>query len=781
MISVNETKTEFHLQTHGMSYILKIAPSGHITNLYCGRRIRHRESFASLDRHYSTCPGNSIAYTEADDGFCLDTVRLELPTLGKGDNREAALRLRFGDGTSTCDFRFQAFRVLREGKRIPGLPSLRGDEIETLEIDLYDPVVDVHAILFYSLFEGHDIIARRISVINGSKGEIDIEKAMSINIDFDRSDFRLRTLDGKWIREFQVTERELSKGLVCIDSKKGVSGSNHNPFLCLASPQCDEFQGEAYGLALVYSGNHYAGVEVSPHDFTRAQLGINPNDWGWHLERGESFNTPEAVLSYSAEGLNGLSGNFHDLVKNLLVPPQWRHRERPILINNWEATYFDFDHGKLLRLAKKAKDLGIELFVLDDGWFGKRDDDRSSLGDWKENRAKLPGGLEALSSKIRALGLKFGLWVEPEMVSPESDLFKAHPNWAIRHGEREPSLGRHQLILDLANPEVIDYLYATLKALFSRVSVDYVKWDMNRNFSDVQSNSLPPSRQKEFAHRYVLGLYALIDRLTKTFPDTLFESCSSGGNRFDLGMLYYMPQTWTSDNTDALERSSIQYGASFLYPQSTMGAHVSGSPSHQVLRTTPIETRFNVAAFGLLGYELDLNRLSPFDEKAIRAQIAYYKKHRKLLQFGTFYRLESPFKSNHCLWMVVSEDKSEALIGYYQKLQEASPGIETLRLRGLNEGMLYELEVREQYINIRSFGTLIDQFIPIKLKQFGLLHGIIGNRYLMKQESETLEAFGDELMYAGFKPKSQFIGTGMNDMTRFIGDFGSRIYYLKKK
>lgn len=769
MISVNRGRREFHLATRNTSYVMKVSEEGHLLNLHYGPRLHARGGFPSLDRRFGTAIGNSTAYSERDETYILDALCLEFPTSGKGDYRENALGLRFEDGSSTCDLRYRYDKLLACKPHLQGLPQARaGNTIEnygstsptplageTLEICLADEAIDLEVSLFYSVFEEEDVIVRSVLLKNGLKGSVKIEKVMSASLDFRRDDFLMMSLDGKWIKEAELNARKPGPGVTMLDSKKGVSGSIHNPFVALSSPLADESHGEVYGFCLIYSGNHRETVEVSPYAMTRVQLGINPHEFGWTLKPGEVFQAPEAVLTYSSGGLGGMSRNLHALIRHRIVPTAWQGRERPILVNNWEATYFDFNEDRLLSLARQAKDLGIELFVLDDGWFGKRNDDRSSLGDWTENREKLPSGLGGLSAKIHELGMSFGLWVEPEMVSPESDLFRRHPDWAIRQDMREASLGRHQLILDLANPEVVDYLYETLSALFARAKVEYVKWDMNRNFSDSYSKRLPADRQCEFCHRYALGLYGLIGRLTEGFPDILFESCSSGGNRFDLGMLYYMPQTWTSDDTDAVERYAIQYGTSVVYPPSTMGAHVSGMPSHQVLRSTPIETRFNVAAFGLLGYELDLTRLSPSDIEAVEAQIAFYKEHRQLLQFGSFYRLSSPFEGNHCSWMVVSEDKGEAILGYYQRLQEASPGLESIRLQGLDEDGYYDIEARVQFTD--------------------------AERGLLAQAKEAYAAGGDELMYAGFRPMSQFMGTGLGEGMHFIGDFGSRIYRLKRR
>ncbi|MDC7226673.1 MAG: alpha-galactosidase [Spirochaetales bacterium] len=783
MIRISSDNREFYLATAGSSYIIRILDSGHPVNLYYGRRIKHRNCFDSLYQAYSLDTGSSTGYSVETDTLNLDNSCLEAPGYGKGDYREPSIEVQIKDGSRTCDFIYKSHRSYKGENKLEGLPYVfqHGDDAESFELVLEDAVIGAELVLSYTVFYERDVIARSAKLINNSSSPLKLEKLMSFNLDFPEAEFELISLDGKWIRERRINRRSLSEGIFKIDSKKGVSSANHNPFLCLMRPATDEHKGDCYGFSLLYSGNHLALAEVNPHYFTRIQMGVNPFDFSWLLESGQSFQSPQAVLTFSSDGLNGMSSNMHSLVKNNIVNPAWQNRERPVLINNWEATYFNFDEKKLLKLADEAVKLGIELFVLDDGWFGRRNDDHSSLGDWFDNRKKLPGGLERLSDKIHSRGLQFGLWVEPEMINADSELYHAHPEWVIKTPGRPASEGRHQLMLDLANPEVVDFLFTTFSALFRRANLQYVKWDHNRNMSDVYSNVLPAERQKETAHRNVLGLYKLLEKLKNDFPDILFESCASGGNRYDLGMLYYMPQAWTSDDTDALERIDIQYGTSMLYPPSTMGAHVSASPSHQVLRNTPIETRFNVAAFGLLGYELDLTRLSNFDRKAIKKQVSYYKEHRALFQFGRFYRLSSPFESNNPMWMLVGEDGSEAMLGCYQKLQKPSPGFEQFRMKGLNPDMLYQLEERRQYFNIKDFGELVNHVSPIKMKADSLVHNLVSDNYMFAAEIEKREIFGDELMYAGFRPAHQFMGTAFSDQTRLMGDYGSRIYYLKNK
>ena len=576
---------------------------------------------------------------------------------------------------------------------------------------------------------------------------------MSLQEDLPDSTFELVSFDGTWIRERHPNSRELSPGIFTIDSKKGVSSSDHNPFVILKRKDTSEEFGEAFGFSLLWSGNFEMSVEVNPHKLTRLLLGINSFDFSYRLEPHETFVTPEAVCSYTMNGLATLSHHFHDVINQHLIPLHWQHVDRPILLNNWEATYFQFTESKLLQLAKKAKKVGIELFVLDDGWFGKRDDDTSSLGDWTVHQKKIPSGLRKLVQKINHIGLDFGIWVEPEMVSPDSDLFRTHPDWAISHPKSTPSLGRNQLVLDLSNPLVRDYLVEVLSLLFESAAITYCKWDMNRNLSDLYSNYLPANRQMELSYRYTLGLYDILERLTKKFPKILFESCASGGNRFDMGMLYYMPQTWTSDNTDAHERQKIQYGTSFLYPPSTMGAHVSNSPNSQVVRSTSIETRFHTAMFGLLGYELDLTRLSPFDLFAMKNQIAFYKLHRHTLQFGRFYRRGNPFHDNEFLWISQNQETEEALVGLFQTKSNPNPGYQFFRLPMLSTHSSYHVTSRVQNHHLSLFGDLVKHALPIHLKAYSLPFAFLSARYKLKTEQDDFIQDGPSLSCRGFTPK----------------------------
>lgn len=782
MITYQEKEHFFHLATANTSYLMRVLSTGHLSHVYYGKRIDSIENITKIVIKDNIEVGAQVLYDEKDRTFNLNLTQLEISTFGKGDFRDPMLHFRLADGTRVTDFHYVSHEILPEKPHFPEMPESFDSEnqkSETLKITMKDPIADLEVDLYYSLFSEIDIITRRCVIRNGNK-PVMIEKAMSLNIDFSDHDFELLSLDGDWVRERHIHTRELTFGTTKIDSKKGVSSADHNPFIALKRKNTDESLGECYGFSLIYSGNFEATAEVSPHSLLRVLMGINSFDLYWNLDPKASFVTPEAVLTYSGDGLTHLSQNVHELVKNHIVSPKWQEKDRPILINNWEATSFDFNERKLLKLASTAKKLGIELFVLDDGWFGKRNDDKSSLGDWTVNKKKLPSGINGLAKRINKIGLDFGIWVEPEMISPDSDLYRSHPDWAIKLPNRTPSLGRNQLILDLTRSEVREYLFQVLSTLFDGANIRYCKWDMNRNFSDIYSQKLDATHQGEFSHRYVLGLYELLGQLTHKYPEILFESCASGGNRYDLGMLYYMPQTWTSDDTDGIERLYIQYGTSLCYPQSTMGAHVSCSPNMQTLRNTPLETRFNTAIFGLLGYELDLTRCTPFEKKVIKKQVEFYKQHRHLLQFGKLHRIVNPFQTNQCVWMVTSQKNDEAMVGVYQKMAKPNGPCEKIAVRGLDSRHRYRIVNRPQYFNIRTFGELVRYAMPIRLDANGALFNFLSNRYLMPCEKDDMVYEGDVLSHFGFVPKQKFISSGYTDQIRLMGDFGSRIYHIVK-
>jgi alpha-galactosidase len=565
------------------------------------------------------------------------------------------------------------------------------DEADTLELVLGDPKKGLKVILSYSAYRDRDVITRSVRVVNEGDERIVLEKVMRLSVDFETAEYDFVELPGAWGRERHIERTPLRSGIQSIESRRGASSHQLNPFFALAEKGAKEESGEVYGFSLVYSGNFSGGVEVDQLFKARAWLGINDYDFSWVLESGESFQAPEAVLVYSRHGFGEMSRTYHSLYRKRLVRGKYRDEVRPILANNWEATYFDFNEEKILGLAKEAAELGIELLVLDDGWFGKRNSDDCSLGDWTVNEEKLPGGIAGLAKKVNEYGVKFGLWFEPEMVSPDSDLYRAHPDWCIHVPGRVRTECRNQLTLDLSRKEVCDYLAESISHVLDTADIAYVKWDMNRHMSELGSIGLPAKRQKEMPHRYMLGLYDVLERIVSSHPDVLFESCSGGGGRFDPGMLYYMPQTWTSDDTDAVERLAIQYGTSLVYPVSTMGSHVSAVPNHQAGRVTSLKMRADVAMSGNFGYELDLMKFTKEEKEEVKKEIEQYKELRTFLPSADMYRLKSPFEGNDTAWMFVSEDKKDIFAAYFRVLCEVNPGITRMKFTALEENAEYEI------------------------------------------------------------------------------------------
>ncbi len=781
MIKFDDKRQIFHLMTDNTSYVMNIYPTKHLGHLYYGKKLSEDIDVKDLIVKFDVEVGNQVIYDENDKTFNLNLACLELSAYGKGDFREPSIHIRYPDGSRVSDFLYKEHKILITKPIFTEMPETkqRGKDAETLMVVLQDEKRNVEIELYYTVFSALDVIARRIVVKNNSDESLVLEKALSMNVDMMNDGYWLTTFDGAWIKERFMHRQKVMPGIIKIDSKKGVSSSDHNPFIVIASEHTTEEYGKAYGFGLVYSGNFEANVERTPHDLIRIQMGINSFDFYWDLEPSQEFVTPEVVITYSDNGFNGLSQNYHKLIKQNIIKPEWNGKNRPVLFNNWEATMFDFNQRKLISLAKKAKKLGIELFCLDDGWFGKRDDDQSSLGDWYVNTKKIPAGIQKLAKKINSIGLDFGIWVEPEMISPDSDLFREHPDWAITHPLYKPSLGRNQLVLDLTKKQVRDYLFDILSDLFESANIKYCKWDMNRNLSDVYSDGLSTENQGKFFHLYQLGLYEIMDRLTNAFPEILFEGCSSGGNRFDMGILQYMPQIWTSDNTDGYTRQKIQYGTSYLYPQAVMGAHVSQTPSIVEVRNTPMETRFNISAFGLLGYELDITQLTSFDTKLIKRQVAFYKEHRNLFQFGELYRIKDPFKENGTVLVVTNKDKTEAILGVFKTLEKPNGGLEKFPMDMLDPKLTYKVTNRMQYYNLQKFGHLVKYALPIKLNTNGILFHIISNHYFLAMEKEEAVIKGDRLVNQGFIPKQNFIGSGFDENVRLMGDFGSRMYYFK--
>lgn len=714
MFAINFIASEkiIHIKNEKISYVMGILRNGHLGHFYFGKSLADdlKQSHFRIDQNR----GLTNYVYEGDFNFSLSHERLEYPVYGTTDYRVPAIELTDPRGSNVNDFKYVSHKIQKDKPVIPGLPTTRAkdDESLTLEINLEDEVLGARLTLYYTIFRNLSVIARHAALTNLGDQSIKINNMQSLSLDLMDGEFDFHHLHGDWIRERHIERFPLHRGIQSIESKKGASSATHNPFVALPRPGTDEFKGEVYGCALVYSGNFKIQCEVDSDRKLRLTCGINPHRFEWILQSQETFHTPEAILNYSDQGLNGMSQSFHDLVLNHIIPERFREIEKPVLINNWEATYFDFDEEKLLDIASKSKEIGIEMFVLDDGWFSTRDSDRKGLGDWRVNMDKLPNGIKGLSHKIHELGLKFGLWIEPEMINGDVPIFSNHPQWVLGDPRRNRSHGRNQYVLDYANPLVVEHIFEQLIAVIDDAKIDYIKWDMNRNITEAYSSYLSQHQQGELMHRYILGVYQLYERLTDRYPEILIESCAAGGGRFDLGLLYYAPQAWTSDNSDAVERLKIQYGTSMLYPLQTMGAHVSAIPNHQLKRETSLKMRGDVAYFGAFGYELNVSEMSDFEKNQMIDQIKFYKEHRTLIHSGDFYRLVSPFDGdqNTTAWQVVAKDQATAIVAWYQSLAVPNQGAFTLKLKGLNKDAFYEIsgfDMPYQGCVLMNFGLLL--------------------------------------------------------------------------
>lgn len=683
---------EFHLYNKEISYIIHILPNGHVGNLYFGKKI---DPYKTYNHLFEGIYRPLAAYVyEGDNKFSLQNTRQEYPTFGLSDFRKGAFLIKQENGSEISDFKYESHKIIEGKLKLKGLPQTyveNKEDATTLEITLLDEVIKSKLKLYFTIFEDRAVITRSASFLNLSNKSINIEKAMSFNLDLPDSNYNMIQLNGAWGRERHVYDRSIKEGTQGFYSLKGASSAEFNPFLALRRSNTDEFSGEVIGFSLVYSGNFMAEIDVDTYNQTRIMMGIHPDRFSWPLNLDEEFYTPEVVIVYSDKGLNYMSQVYHSLYRECLMRGKWKNSVRPILLNSWEALSFSIDEEKIKELATNASKLGVELFVLDDGWFGKRNNDNAGLGDWNVNKEKFPNGLNEIIEYINKLGMDFGIWIEPEMVNKDSELYRSHPDWIIHDPNRKPSHTRNQYTLDFSKDEVVDHIYNQIEKLLSDYSISYVKWDMNRYITECYSKDKGANLQGTVYHKYILNVYKLYDKLTTRFPNILFESCSSGGARFDPGMLYYAPQTWTSDNTDAMERIKIQYGSSLVYPLISMGSHVSESPNQQVFRETTLETRANVAYFGNLGYELDVNNLWDVEKEEIKKQIQFYKENREVFQFGEFYRIKNPYNNNISAWMVKSNDEKTIILGCYKLLNHANEGKERVKLFGLDKDGDYKL------------------------------------------------------------------------------------------
>lgn len=716
----------FILSNNEITYSFSIEKQRYLRHRYFGKRINASTNINQpyfFDRGFCSNP-----FPDERD-FSLDTLFQEYPDMNQGDFRSPAYVIQTEDGKRVTRFFYKGYKIIKGKPSLKGLPAIyteNDEEAATLCITLEDEYLKAKINLYYTIFKDFAAICRHVEIVNSGKQNLYLERLMAMSMDFAGTDYDVLTLSGSHINEKNINRRHISADTIVIDSNRGASSPQETPAIFLMEREATENFGQVWGFNFVYSGDFQAVVQTGQYNSVRVQMGMNPLTFGWSLKENESFVSPETVMVYSDKGMNKMSQTFHNMYRKRLCRGVYREKIRPILINSWEAFCFDVDEEKCLSLAKKAADLGIELFVLDDGWFKNRVCDKNALGDWVEDENKFPNGIEHLVKEINKMGMQVGIWFEPEMVSPNSDLYRKHSDWIIRSQNYEPILSRCQYVLDLSNPEVCDYVIESLSKVLSKTTVTYVKWDMNRHITDLGSYYLGEDRQRELSHRYMLGLYHILDELNKRFPNVLFEGCSSGGGRFDAGMLYYMPQTWTSDNTDAVCRMKIQYGTSLLFPPITMGAHVSAVPNHQVGRVTPLQTRFIVAMSGNLGYEMDLAQISDEEKEAIKEQIAFYKSIREVIQKGSFYRLKNPQNGNEAAWNFVSEDKKTVIYCYFKILAEPLRVNTPIRLKGLDENGIY------------------------KSKTNGICYG------------------GDELMYAGIVSKP------------ILEDFASYVYVLEK-
>lgn len=731
-IIYHQSSKTFHLYNQDISYIFKILPSHDLGQLYYGKRVHDKENFDYLlelsHRPMSPC------YFEGDLTYSKEHLKQEFPVFNTGDFKQAAIDIIQKNGSRILELEYDHFKIINGKEKLNDLPATYTNdkqEATTLKIYLIDRLLNIEVILSYTIFEYLPVIARNVWICNKGNESIQLDALMSLSLDLPDYQYQMIELSGAWARERHIKERPLCEGMQSIASLRGHSSHHFNPFMALKRKNCDEYNGEVIGFSFVYSGNFLMSVEVDTYHVSRVQVGIHPVSFSYTLHQDESFQSPEALLVYSHQGLNHLSQNFHQLFNQHLIRGAYKNQVRPILVNNWEGTYFDFNEEKLINMASLAKELGIELFVLDDGWFGKRNDDTTSLGDWFVNIEKLPHGIGYLANQIHQLGLKFGLWFESEMINIKSQLYLNHPDWVLKTPNRHLSHGRNQYVLDFSNPDVVQYIENMMVVIIEEGQLDYIKWDMNRSMSEVYSNY--QKEQGKVYHEYILGVYRLYEHLTKKYPHILFESCASGGGRFDPGMLYYASQTWTSDNTDAIERLKIQYGTSLVYPISSMGSHVSAIPNHQLKRHVSLDTRANVAYFGTFGYELDILKLNDAEKEIIKKQIVFMKEYRHIFQFGQFYRLINPFEGNETMWMVVNDNQSLAIVGYYRTLQEVNVGYRRVPLLGLNPNKLYQINNKEYY--------------------------------------------GDELMNIGLIISDESSGENHSD----FGDYRSQLYIIKEK
>lgn len=764
MSPIEVKNNTFLINTRSTSYLFEVGKYGHLEHIHYGDQA-DLEDAKALSLKHCLQYGTTIPYSEKDMAYSLDHIPQEFGTYGRGDFRRSAIEVEY-DGSYTCDFIYDSFEKVTGDVKIDGLPDAYGAD-ETLIVHLKDAVNKLSLDLYYAVYFENDVIVRRSVLTNNGDGVCHLHRLSSCCLDMFEDGLELMDFSGAWNKETHIGLRNIARGTLELSSTVGSSSAKHNPGFILKKKKTGEDSGEAWGFNLIYSGNHRSTVSYDEYGIVRVLTGVSDDRFDLALKPQESFSTPSAVLSYSHKGLNGLSSHFHDFINEHVVRSNWKNKPRPILINSWEGFGFNFKKDKLIKLAASAKKLGIELFVLDDGWFGRRNSDERGLGDYDCNLKKIPGGIKSLSSEIHKMGMLFGIWVEPEAISIDSALYEKHPEYAMVEKGRKNLFGRHELLMDLTNPEVQDYIVENVSKLIDENEVDYIKWDMNRLMNGVSG---------VYSHEYIKGLYSVLDRIFTPRPHVLFESCSSGGNRFDLGMLCYSPQIWASDDTDPIERIDIQKGLSYLYPLSTMGAHVSASPHMQTLRNTPLETRFTISAFGLLGYELDLDLLSTVEKAEIKRQIAYYTEHRRTFQFGRFYR----FDDEELYESFEVAAGGEAIVGKFRRLVNSVPLCDRLFVKGLDKNKRYTIEARPYLHILRQFGNLINFITPVKLNAEGKIVDTIVKLKGLDSAQQKYSASGKALSY-GIVLNNLFEGTGHNRHIRMPLDYGSDLYQIKEE
>ncbi len=766
----------FILNTKDLTYVFHVDKTGLLLHDYFGKRIEIKDfNIDSLKQKVSCQKGTSTTYKEEiNDQLSMDNVLLEFSFPHKGDYKSTPVLLKSDKAGYTFDFSYDRYEIKKEPLNGSSLPAPHDNDEEVI-VYLVDKANKVEIELHYVIFIESNVVARNMVINNKGNDSLHVLKALSMQLDMINHEYELKNFVGGWASEMNEANQLLVPGRIVHESRTGFSSHKVNPLFLVKNKDASLDYGDVYIFNLIYSGNHISEVELTPYGYVRVQSGISPFCFDHILKENESFKTPYAIFTFSDKGINGARSNMHKFVNEHVIASRWKEALRPVVINNWEATYFKFTESKVINIAKKAKEYGAELFVLDDGWFSSRNDDSHGLGDYCINKKKLPHGLTGLAKRINKLGMKFGLWFEPEAVNPQSDLYKEHPEWAVKSSIIEPSLSRHELLLDLTKPEVQDYIISNISKILDEANIEYVKWDMNRHMSDL------PNREDvgEFFHNYILGLYKVLKTLTEKYPHVLFEGCASGGNRFDLGILSYCPQIWSSDDTDAHERLSIQRGYLYGYPQSTLSNHVSCSSNHQSLREMSMDTRYNVASFGVLGYELMFSELNKFEKERCKKLIEVYKKYRDIFQYGEFYELSST--NGHIRWQVNSKDKSRCIVGEFAGLQSLLPQESVLFARELDENKTYTVDNVEVVHNIKEYGGLVNMILPFHVNPHGKIVDIASKYITMPSEKDHYEVSGSAINNKGIKLTPEWSASGTNEYVRVLRDFGSRLYIIEEK